>query len=316
MLNPDLTHPPAGVSKRHSSSHILAYRPVACIDTSDIDERDQSQQRNLKVNPAITTITEGDFGTFDWRVSFAERNKGVMSPWHDIPLAAESDGLYNLVIEMPKRTTEKMEMNKWEENNPIYQDIKNGELRHYPNMLYWNYGFLPQTYESPYRTQSICEIESIVGDNDPVDVLEISNTTFGIGEILQVKILGGMPNIDDFEEIDWKLIAVAKGTPEFDEWNDITDVPAYILSGVMEWYRWKKYYKNELQYFACNDTFLDANYMKEVVLPKTHDFWKELIKGELPVEDPPIFYTAKQELVDVEGGNLPADEDPLKWYSN
>merc|ERR1712238_413149 len=185
---------------------------------------------------------------------------------------------------------EKMEMNKWEAHNPIYQDIKNGELRHYPNMLYWNYGFLPQTYESPYRNQSICEIDAIVGDNDPVDVLEISNTTFAIGDLLEVKILGGMPNIDDFEEIDWKLIAVAKGTPEFDDWNDITDVPAYILSGVMEWYRWKKYYKNELQDFACNDTFLDAQYMQDVVLPQTHGFWKELVEGDLPIEDPPIFY--------------------------
>mmetsp|Transcript_12251 Transcript_12251/g.13665 ORF Transcript_12251/g.13665 Transcript_12251/m.13665 type:complete len:147 (-) Transcript_12251:617-1057(-) len=119
-------------------------RVAAPAPAADIDEGDQSQ-RNLKVTPAITPITDGEFGTFDWRVSFAERNKGVMSPWHDIPLAAESVGLYNLVIEMPKRTTEKMEMNKWEAHNPIYQDIKNGELRHYPNMLYWNYGFLPQT---------------------------------------------------------------------------------------------------------------------------------------------------------------------------
>ena len=54
-------------------------------------------------------------------------DKGVISPWHDIPL---KDGdMYNMVVEIPKMTKAKMEVATKEENNPIAQDIKKGKLR-------------------------------------------------------------------------------------------------------------------------------------------------------------------------------------------
>ena len=36
-----------------------------------------------------------------------------------------------------------------EYNNPIKQDIKKGELRHYHDKIPYNYGMLPQTWEDP-----------------------------------------------------------------------------------------------------------------------------------------------------------------------
>lgn len=36
-----------------------------------------------------------------------------------------------------------------EENTPIKQDIKKGNLRFYPYNINWNYGLLPQTWEDP-----------------------------------------------------------------------------------------------------------------------------------------------------------------------
>ena len=42
-----------------------------------------------------------------------------------------------------------------EYNNPIKQDIKKGELRHYHDAIPYNYGMLPQTWEDPAASSSI-----------------------------------------------------------------------------------------------------------------------------------------------------------------
>lgn len=48
------------------------------------------------------------------------------------------------------RTTAKLEVSKEEKLNPIRQDTKKGHLRYIKYGPYpWNYGMVPQTYESP-----------------------------------------------------------------------------------------------------------------------------------------------------------------------
>ncbi len=42
-----------------------------------------------------------------------------------------------------------------EYNNPIKQDIKKGELRHYHDAIPYNYGMLPQTWEDPAASSSV-----------------------------------------------------------------------------------------------------------------------------------------------------------------
>lgn len=92
-------------------------------------------------------------------------------------------------------------------------------------------------------------------------------------------------------EADWKLIVVAKGTPEFDEWNDIEDVPDYILSGIREWFRWRSYGEgeDELQYYACDEEYQNKEKVTEVV-HETYEYWVKLVEGvyddEIAMEDP------------------------------
>lgn len=187
------------------------------------------------------------------------------------------------VVEIPKNTIAKNEMNKWEAYNSIWQDRKGDVLRDYIQPMYWNYGFFPRTYESPWEEQQVCD-DRAIGDDDPVDVMEISGATFEIGSIVEVKLLGGLPNVDidkNPPESDWKLIVVAKGTPQFDEWNDIDDVPEYIKSGIREWFRWRSYAKgdDELQYYACEEEYQNAEQSKAVV-HETYGYWKKLVSGE------------------------------------
>lgn len=81
---------------------------------------------------------------------FIEQNGSVVSPWHDIPLFADQpNGIFNMIVEVPRWTNAKLEVSKEESFNPIRQDIKKGRLRYvrncFPHHGYiWNYGAFPQ----------------------------------------------------------------------------------------------------------------------------------------------------------------------------
>lgn len=134
------------------------------------------------------------------------------SYWHDIPCkSSENNELYNFVIEIPKGTTAKMEMCKNETHNPIKQDVKKNKitgeeyLRHYKLVPTFNYGFIPQTWEN----NKIMHYGKYVGDNDPIDVVEVSESRFTVGDITSVHIIGSFCLIDE-NEIDWKILAINK----------------------------------------------------------------------------------------------------------
>ena len=107
----------------------------------------------------------------------------------DLNLYKNSDDQYNFFVEIPAGTKQKWEVNKdgileWEE--------KNGEKRIVKFLSYpGNYGFIPQT---------------LGGDNDPVDVIDLEESV-NRGEIVSRKIIGGM-YFEDGKDIDIKLIAV------------------------------------------------------------------------------------------------------------
>ena len=62
-----------------------------------------------------------------------------------------------------------------------------------------------------------------MGDNDPVDVVEIGTASLASGSVSQVKVLGVLAMIDD-GELDWKVIAINTADPLAKELNDISDV--------------------------------------------------------------------------------------------
>ena len=81
---------------------------------------------------------------------FPENDSHPISPMHDIPLVAdEANKIFHMVVEVPRWTNAKMEINLKETLNPIKQDIKKGKLRYVANCFphhgyIWNYGALPQ----------------------------------------------------------------------------------------------------------------------------------------------------------------------------
>jgi inorganic pyrophosphatase len=86
-------------------------------------------------------------------------------------------------IEVPKENNRKFEIQKNTLYHPFMQDTKinavtsNVELRYYPQYSLFNYGFIPQTWEQNINADA----EGYFGDNDPVDICDLSSKPMPIG---------------------------------------------------------------------------------------------------------------------------------------
>ena len=148
------------------------------------------------------------------------------------------------MAEIPN-TFSKLAVNKEKPFHPIEQDTRpiQGKLepRFYQQSLMFNYGFIPQTYESPLKKDVFTN--KYHGDNDPLDVIEISPVMelLGFENVskeqvnakvpLGCKILGSFCLIDQ-DETDWKMILLerhlAERTGVFDINSLKQKVPGYV----------------------------------------------------------------------------------------
>jgi inorganic pyrophosphatase len=252
-----------------------------------------SQHSRLLSSSAVmsqyTTRLVGAPNTLEHRV-FVERtaDKAIISPFHDIPLFADqNNGIFNMIVEIPRWTNAKMEISKEELLNPIKQDIKKGRLRYvrncFPHHGYiWNYGAFPQTWEDPQSTHPETKAK---GDNDPLDVCEIGEQVGYVGQVKQVKVLGIMALLDE-GETDWKVIVVDVNDPLASKLNDIEDVENNLpglIRATNEWFRIYKIPdgKPENQ-FAFSGEAKNKKYATEII-HECHEAWRKLaVTGDSP----------------------------------
>jgi inorganic pyrophosphatase len=166
------------------------------------------------------------------------------SYWQSPSISNDNWETVQCVAEIPN-TFSKLAVNKEKPFHPIEQDTRpiQGQLapRYYQQSLMFNYGFIPQTYESPLKKDVFTN--KYYGDNDPLDVIEISPVMELLGfenpskELvngkvpLGCKILGSFCLIDQ-DETDWKMILLEKTLAEKTGVNDIDSlkriVPGYV----------------------------------------------------------------------------------------
>jgi inorganic pyrophosphatase len=214
--------------------------------------------------------------------AYFKHNNNFISPFHDISLNA-GEGIYNVVIEVSRWTNAKIEISKELPLNPIKQDVKKGKPRFVANVFPhhgypWNYGAFPQTWEDPSH---IDPHTGFAGDNDPLDVCDISDIRAEMGSVIQVKVLGVLAMIDE-GETDWKVIAININDPNADKYNNISDVEALkpgLLSATVDWF---KYYKvpdgKPVNKFAFNEEFKDSDFAVSII-QLTNEAWKNLVGG-------------------------------------
>lgn len=128
-------------------------------------------------------------------------------PWHGVSPGKEAPEIVNCIIEIPKGSKGKYEMDKesglLELNRVLFSSV------HYPA----NYGFIPQTY---------CD------DQDPLDILVICSIDVFPMCIIEAKVIGVMEMIDANEK-DAKIIAIARNDMSVNHINDLSQLPPHTL---------------------------------------------------------------------------------------
>uniref|UniRef100_A0A3P8UU48 inorganic diphosphatase n=1 Tax=Cynoglossus semilaevis TaxID=244447 RepID=A0A3P8UU48_CYNSE len=273
----------------------------------------------LRKSMHYQTEERGRLNSADYRIYFKNSEGKYISPFHDIPLVAETkvendipakkakhDGnevLYNMVVEVPRWSNAKMEIATKEPLNPIKQDVKKGKVRYVANIFphkgyIWNYGALPQTWEDPTHTDGETKC---CGDNDPIDVCDIGSQVCLPGQVIQVKVLGILAMVDE-GEMDWKVIAINVKDPDSAKLNNIDDVrksrPGH-LEATVDWFRKYKVPdgKPENQ-FGFNGQFKDKDFAVEII-KSTHEHWRALVQKQTNSEG-------------IECKNISCCESPLK----
>jgi inorganic pyrophosphatase len=232
----------------------------------------------IKSKMSYSTQTQGSLGFKDFLV-FITSNGIPVSPFHNIPLYPKdandntTPDVVNMIVEIPKDTHYKLEINKSEFLNPIKHDIKNGNVRVIEMPFPAHYGAVPQTFEDP---KHIDPRTNKPGDNDPLDVFDISNLPTQIGSITQLKVLGAYAAIDA-NETDWKLVGINIKDPEAKSMNDITDVSEERLDSLFTFLRDYKKPEGKTMTFAFGDKVQNKQVAIQVI-GETHNQWKNLTK--------------------------------------
>ena len=149
-----------------------------------------------------------------------------MHPWHDVSLEDQAPEILPAVIEIPKGSKTKYELDK--PSGLIRVDRILFSSVHYPA----NYGFIPQTYGE---------------DKDPLDILVLGQEAVVPLAIMRAKPIGVMRMHDQGLEDD-KIIAVHVDDPEYAFYNSIKDLPPHRMSEVQRFFEdYKKLEKKSVK---------------------------------------------------------------------
>lgn len=130
----------------------------------------------------------------------------VKHPWHEVSTGDNPPELVNAIIEIPKGSRAKYEIDK--DSGLIKLDRVIYASMYYP----LNYGFIPQTLGE---------------DHDPLDIVVLTQVTVVPRCLIPSKVIGVMRMIDKGEADD-KIIAVALQDVSVSHLEDVTDMPEYF----------------------------------------------------------------------------------------
>ncbi len=140
-------------------------------------------------------------------------------PWHDVPIGEDAPDEFSVVIEVPKGSKVKYELDKdsglLKVDRILYSSVV------YPE----NYGFIPQT---------------LADDDDPLDVIVLMQEPVQVMSLLEVRPIGLLPMVDEGEN-DENIICVHIEDPQYESFTDVSEFPEHRLNEIKQFF---KEYKN------------------------------------------------------------------------
>ncbi len=131
----------------------------------------------------------------------------MVHPWHDVSFGKNSPSVVNAIVEIPKGSRAKYEIDK--ESGLIKLDRVL-----YGSMMYpAHYGIIPQT---------------LFDDGDPLDILVLTQVTLVPLTLVSARVIGVMRMIDQGVPDD-KIIAVAATDPSVSDIKNINELPQHFL---------------------------------------------------------------------------------------
>ncbi|MBR6533917.1 MAG: inorganic diphosphatase [Clostridia bacterium] len=173
--------------------------------------------------------------------------------WHDISPKRITPEEFMCVIEIPKGSKKKYELDK--ETGYLMLDRILYTSTHYPA----NYGFIPRTYGD---------------DKDPLDVLLLCAQTLEPMTLVKAKPIGVISMVDNGQG-DEKIIAVPSNDPTYNHYNDISELPSHIFDEMSHFFT---VYKNlENKQTAVNEV-MGREKAVEIIKNAIADYVEEFCK--------------------------------------
>ncbi len=169
------------------------------------------------------------------------------NPWHSVSYGDNVPDTVTAVIEIPRNSRAKYELDK--ETGMLKLDRVLYSSVYYPA----NYGFVPQTY---------CD------DNDPLDILVLSQIDMQPFCLVEAKIIGVMRMFDQGEADD-KLIAVCANDMSVAHINDISELPPYFINELRHFFEEYKRLENKV---VKIEDFQNARLAKKILMHSINDY--------------------------------------------
>lgn len=135
--------------------------------------------------------------------------------WHDVIPGVRLPGEFTTVIEIPRGGSVKYELDKptglLRVDRILYSSV------HYPA----NYGFIPQT---------------LAEDDDPLDVLVLCQEAVDPLTLVNARAIGLMTMIDCGKK-DHKVLAVAVDDPEYNSFQEASEIPVHRLNQIRRFFQ-------------------------------------------------------------------------------
>ncbi len=168
-------------------------------------------------------------------------------PWHNVSIGDQQPDVVQAIIEIPMHGRAKYEMDK--ETGMLRLDRVLYSSVFYPA----NYGFIPRTLGK---------------DNDPLDILVLSQAEIHPLCIVNARVIGVMRMVDNGEGDD-KIIAVAENDVSVNYIHTIDELPAYLHAEIKNFF--EEYKKLEHKTVLVED-FQNADVAKQIISEAITDY--------------------------------------------